>query len=200
MTPVTSSGTGITPVAPFLYVTHDGGKTWAVQEFAAPAGVALNSSTAIFLPPEFVNDREGVVLVTQESVPNGPGAPTIGATYAYTTNDGGNHWSAAQNVVIPGIGYGPPILLMIDARTWLTLSAVPHVERTTDGGAHWETLSGALPSNGYVTRLDFQDINHIWAAAVVGTTKPTLALFETTDGGAHWTALTAPALGSPAGG
>jgi photosystem II stability/assembly factor-like uncharacterized protein len=200
MTPVTSSGTGITPVAPFLYVTHDGGKTWAVQEFAAPAGVALNSSTAIFLPPEFVNDREGVVLVTQESVPNGPGAPTIGATYAYTTNDGGNHWSAGQNVVIPGIGYGPPILLMIDARTWLTLSAVPHVERTTDGGAHWETLTGALPSNGYVTRLDFQDINHIWAAAVVGNTKPTLALFETTDGGAHWTALTAPALGSSAGG
>jgi photosystem II stability/assembly factor-like uncharacterized protein len=201
MTPVTSSGTGITPVAPFLYVTHDGGKTWVVQEFAAPAGVALNSSTAIFLPPNFVNDREGVVLVTQESVPNGPGAgaPTIGGTYVYTTNDGGDHWSAPQKVVIPGNGYGPPPLVMIDARTWLTFSA-SQVERTTDGGVHWESLAGGLPPNTYATELDFQDVTHGWLAAIISGAPSTMAFYQTSDGGAHWTALTAPPLGSATGG
>lgn len=195
MTPVTSSGTGITPVAPFLYVTHDGGKTWGIQEFAAPSGVALNSGTAIFMPPDFANDREGVVLVTQESVPNGPGAPTLGATYVYTTTDGGDHWSAAQKVVIPGAGYGPPNLVIFDTRTWLTVSA-SQVERTTDGGVHWVTPAVTLPPNTYATELDFQDVDHGWLAAFTSSAHPTLAIYQTSDGGAHWTALTAPPLGS----
>src|SRR5258708_11179355 len=61
MTPVASSGTGITPVPPFLYVTHDGGRTWSVQDFAIPSGVPMNSVTAIFRGPQFFNDREGAV-------------------------------------------------------------------------------------------------------------------------------------------
>jgi photosystem II stability/assembly factor-like uncharacterized protein len=200
ITPANYSGTGITPVPAYLYVTHDGGKTWGVQEFAAPAAVGMNPSTASFLPPGFVNDREGVVLVTQESVPNGPGAPTIGATYAYTTSDGGDHWSAAQKVVIPGNGYGPPAMVVLDARTWLTFNA-SQLERTTDGGVHWESLAGGLPPNTYATELDFQDVNHGWLAAIRSSAQPTLAVFQTSDGGAHWTALTAPPLGGqPAGG
>jgi len=198
MTPASYSGTGITPVPAYLYVTHDGGKTWGVQEFAVPAAVGMNTSTASFVPPDFVNDREGVVLVTQESVPNGPGAPTIGATYAYTTSDGGAHWSAPQKVVIPGNGYGH--LVLFDARTWLTFNA-SQIERTTDGGVHWETLAGGLPPNTYATELDFQDVNHGWLAAVISSARPTLAFYRTSDGGAHWTALAAPPLGSqPAGG
>jgi len=199
MTPASYSGTGITPVPAYLYVTHDGGKTWGIQEFAAPAAVGMNSSTARFLPPSFVNDRVGVVLVTQESVPSGPGAPTIGATYAYTTSDGGDHWSAAQKVVIPGNGYGTPPLVVIDARTWLTFNA-SQLERTTDGGVHWESLAGGLPHNTYATELEFQDVNHGWLAAIISSGQPTLAVYQTSDGGAHWTAVTAPPLGSTAGG
>jgi photosystem II stability/assembly factor-like uncharacterized protein len=193
MTPASYSGTGITPVPAYLYVTHDGGKTWGVQEFAVPAAVGMNSSTASFLPPDFVNHREGVVLVTQESVPNGPGAPTIGATYAYTTSDGGDHWSAAQKVVIPGNGYARPVV--IDSRTWLTFNA-SQLERTTDGGVHWQSLAGGLPPNTYATELDFQDVNHGWLAAMISSPHSTLAFYRTSDGGAHWTALTAPPLGS----
>jgi photosystem II stability/assembly factor-like uncharacterized protein len=100
------------------------------------------------LPPNFVNDREGVVLVTQESVTNGPAAPTFGATYAYTTSDAGVHWSAPQKVNIPGYGYGPPALVVIDNRTWVTFNA-SQLERTTDGGVHWVTPAVTLPPNTY---------------------------------------------------
>jgi photosystem II stability/assembly factor-like uncharacterized protein len=199
LTPSASSGTGITPVPPFLYVTHDSGKTWAVQTFSSPAGVTLNSGTAIFLPPEFFNDREGVELVTQQSVPTGPGAPTIGGTYAYTTTDGGDNWSAPQLVVIPGGFVTPQTISMIDPKTWIRFSA-SQVERTTDGGLHWEILAGALPSNVYATEVDFQDVNHGWAAAVISSSQPTLAFYQTSDGGAHWTALTAPPLGGQTAG
>lgn len=199
LTPSASSGTGITPVPPFLYVTHDSGKTWGVQTFSSPAGVALNSGTAIFLPPAFFNDREGVELVTQQSVPTGPGAPTIGGTYAYTTTDGGDNWSAPQQVVVPGVSFTRPPIWMIDARTWLTFGT-SQVERTTDAGLHWKILTGALPSNAYGLQVDFQDVNRGWAAVIIFAAQPTLALYQTNDGGAHWTALTVPAIGGQAAG
>jgi len=200
MTPVNFSGTGITPVPPYLYVTHDGGKTWGVQEFAAPAGVTFNSGTVGFSSPEFFNNAAGVLLATQESVSNGPGAPTYQGTYAYTTSDGGDHWSGPQLVVVPGGIVTPHAISMIDPKTWISFSA-SQVERTTDGGLHWEILAGALPANVYPIEVDFRDVNQGWAAALIYSARPRLAFYQTSDGGAHWTALTAPALGSqPAAG
>jgi photosystem II stability/assembly factor-like uncharacterized protein len=200
MRPVTMSGTGITPVAPFLYVTRDGGKTWAVQTFAPQPGVAMNSSTAGFSTPDFFNQQEGVLLITVTSFPaDTTRAPTIQGTYAYTTSDGGAHWSAPQPVTIPGSFASFPILSMVDAKTWLSFVA-SRVERTTDGGLHWEILAGALPANAYAVEVDFQDVNHGWAAVVISTAQPTLAVYQSSDGGAHWTALTAPPLGAATGG
>jgi photosystem II stability/assembly factor-like uncharacterized protein len=193
-TPFTSSGTGIVPVEPFLYLTHDGGKTWAVQAFASPAGVALNSSTAIFRPPVFFNDRDGVELMVRQSVPVAGGAPTLGETYAYTTTDGGNHWSAPLAVAVPA-GTSPPTFAMIDTRIWLIFGG-PKVERTTDGGRHWEILRGSLPANSFALQLDFQDVNHGWVAFIVFGAQPFLAFYQTTDGGTHWTAVNQPALGA----
>lgn len=200
MTPVTSSGTGITPVPPFLYVTHDGGKTWGVQEFAVPSTVAMNSSSAGFSTPEFFNAHDGVVLATVLSYPpDAAHAPTFQGSYAYATIDGGDHWSAPQLVVTPGGFVTPQTISMIDAKTWMSFSG-PQVERTTDGGLHWEILAGALPANGYPTEVDFQDANHGWIGAIVSTAQPTLAFYQTSDGGAHWTALTAPPQGTATGG
>jgi photosystem II stability/assembly factor-like uncharacterized protein len=200
LTPTTVSGTGITPVPPFLYMTHDGGRTWGVQTFAVPSGVSLNSSTASFSPPEFFKDREGVVLATLLSnPPDTSHAPTFQGTYAYTTIDGGDHWAAPQLVVIPGGFVTPQTISMIDAKTWMSFSA-SQVERTTDGGLHWEILAGALPANVYPTEVEFQDVSHGWAAVIISTAQPTLAFYQTSDGGAHWTALTAPPLGTATGG
>lgn len=200
MTPTTSSGTGITPVPPFLYVTHDGAKTWAVQTFAAPSGVAFNSSTAGFAPPEFFNDQEGVVLATVLSYPSDTAhGPTFQGTYAYSTTDGGDHWSAPVKVVIPGDVLSLHPMAMMDARNWVTFNA-SQVERTTDGGVHWQILAGGLPVDAYATVVDFQDVNHGWVAGFVTSPKPTATLYRTVDGGAHWTAVSVPDVGAVAGG
>jgi photosystem II stability/assembly factor-like uncharacterized protein len=199
MVPGTVGGTGITPVPPFLYVTRDSGKTWAVQTFAVPFGVAMNSSTAGFSTPNFFNQQEGVVLVTVTSFPaDSTQAPTFEGTYAYTTSDGGDHWSIPHPVSIPGGFASFPILSMVDAKTWLSFNG-SQVERTTDGGLHWQVVAG-LPANARASEVDFQDVNQGWAAAYVGTAQSTLAVYQTTDGGARWTALAVPPLGGQTGG
>jgi photosystem II stability/assembly factor-like uncharacterized protein len=196
LTPPNISGTGITPVPPFLYVTHDGGKTWGVQQFGVPSGVVFNSSTAGFAPPEFFNYRDGVVLATVLTLPADTSqAPTIQGTYAYTTSDGGDHWSAPQAVVIPGGFFTQQTLSMIDTKNWLSFGAL-QVQRTTDGGMHWEVLAGELPGGGHASVVDFLDANSGWAAGYTGTAKPNLAIYHTNDGGAHWLAVSAPAVGA----
>jgi photosystem II stability/assembly factor-like uncharacterized protein len=196
MDPIPANGTGISPVTPFLFVTHDSGKTWAVQEFAPPPEVALHSSTAIVSPPRFFNDREGVVLATVLSNASDPAhSPTVTGMYAYTTTDGGDHWSLPQPVVVPGVSNARPPIWMIDPRTWLTFGVSQEVERSTDAGLHWKILPGALPSQVSGLQVDFQDVKNGWAAVIIFGAQPVLALYRTTDGGAHWTALTVPALG-----
>jgi photosystem II stability/assembly factor-like uncharacterized protein len=200
MDPIPANGAAISPVTPFLYVTHDSGKTWAVQEFVPPPEVALSSSNEIVSAPEFFNDQEGVVLATVLSNASDPAhSPTVTGRYSYTTTDGGDHWSAPQAVVVPAGNFAPSFA-MIDTRNWLIFGGAK-VERTTDGGRHWEVLGGALPANSFVVKLDFQDVNHGWVAVIVFAAQPVLAIYRTTDGGAHWTSLTVPALGAqPAGG
>jgi photosystem II stability/assembly factor-like uncharacterized protein len=200
MDPIPANVAAISPVTPFLYVTHDSGITWAVQEFVPPPEVAVSSSTAIVAPPEFFNDREGVVLATVLSNASDPAhSPTVTGKYSYTTTDGGDHWSAPQAVVVPAGNFASSFA-MIDTRNWLIFGGAK-VERTTDGGRHWKVLGGALPANSFVVKLDFQDVNHGSVAVIVFAAQPALAIYRTTDGGAHWTSLTVPALGAqPAGG
>ncbi len=195
MTPANYSGTGITPVPPFLYVTHDGGSTWAVQPLAVPSGGTLNSTTSIIAPPEFFANRQGVALAAEQSLPTGLGAPTIEGTYAYTTSDGGDHWSAPYQVVLPGGIYFQQTFTMIDPKNWLSFGTL-QVQRTTDGGVHWEVLAGELPGGGHASVVDFLDASSGWAAGYVGTSKPNLAIYRTTDGGAHWSAVSAPDAGA----
>jgi photosystem II stability/assembly factor-like uncharacterized protein len=199
ITPVAEGGTNVPVVPPFMYITHDGGKTWAVQTVPVPAGVAMDSTTASFSPPEFFNDRDGVLLVTQLSRPSGPTAPAVEELYSYSTGDGGDHWSAPTAVVIPGDVLSLHPLAMIDARNWVTFNA-SQVKRTTDGGAHWEILAGGLPVDAYATVVDFQDLDHGWVAGFVTSPKPTVTMYRTEDGGAHWTAVMVPDVSGLAGG
>ncbi len=192
-----SSGTNVPTVPPFLYLTHDGGKTWTVQTIPVPAGVKLDSSNAGISLPEFVNQQEGVLLVTPFSPPSArasaaPQPPGAQGYYVYSTTDGGDHWSGPQRLSIPGYTVGFPVLTLIDGQDWVAPAAGPGIVRTTDGGKHWAIRSDGLPANGRVAALDFQDTNDGWAAVSLPTTPATLALYGTTDGGAHWTKLSAP--------
>jgi photosystem II stability/assembly factor-like uncharacterized protein len=198
--PAEISGTNVPIVPPFMYITHDGGTTWAVQSLPAPVGTTMNSGNTGISPPEFFNSREGVLLVTVFAIPP-PGTQqpiTFQGTYVYTTIDGGDHWSGPQAIALPGGAAGYQGISVLDARTWV-ISTGSGLARTTDAGAHWQVLSEGLPADGRVTAIDFQNANSGWAEEVVGgkpaTLTATLALYGTTDGGAHWTKLTVPDLG-----
>jgi RNA polymerase sigma factor (sigma-70 family) len=197
--PIASSGTDIPIVPPFLYVTHVGGKTWAVQELAVPVGVKMNSGTADIRPLQFFNQRQGVLMVTVASVPTGPDqsnqAPVAQGTYAYSTTDGGAHWSDPVAVVFPVAIEFIRAITIVDARTWVILDG-SRIARTTDGGATWVVLAGGLPANAQVGAVDFQDAANGWAEVLIEPTHPTLAMYRTTDGGAHWTKVSVPDTGA----
>jgi photosystem II stability/assembly factor-like uncharacterized protein len=197
--PGSYSGTDIPIVPPFLYITHDGGKTWAVQELGVPVGVNLNSGTADIWAPQFFNQREGVLVVIVVSIPTGPDhspqAPFVQGTYVYSTDDGGAHWSAPVPVVFPIAAEFLRAITIVDARTWVILDGT-QMARTTDAGASWVVLAGGLPANATVTAVDFQDALNGWAEVAIESTHPTLAMYRTIDGGAHWTIVTVPDPGA----
>jgi photosystem II stability/assembly factor-like uncharacterized protein len=197
--PVAVSGTDIPVVPPFLYVTHDGGKTWKVQTLGTPVGVKMNSGTADIRPPQFFNQHQGVLMVTVVSTPTGPDqsnqAPFVQGTYAYSTTDGGDHWSDPVPVVFPVAIEFLRSITIVDARTWVILDG-SRIARTTDGGATWVVLAGGLPANAQVGAVDFEDATNGWAEVVIASAHPTLAMFRTTDGGTHWTKVSVPDSGA----
>lgn len=196
---VQMSGTNIPIVPPYLYATHDGGKTWTVQTLPTQVGIAMDSSSAGVSLPQFVNQRDGVLVVTTISTPpsgldNAHQAPTIQGTYVYSTNDGGDHWSGPRAISVPG---GLPYLhalAVVDASHWFVLSD-SGIAQTTDAGRHWQPLAGWLRSNEHISTFQFLDAKTGWAAVVAGTTHPKLAIYRTADGGTSWTRFSAPDVG-----
>jgi len=189
-TGTTVSGTNIPVVAPHMYVTHDGGKTWSVQILPTTAAVTLDSSNASFGLPQFFSQQQGILLVTKFSAGSVQQGPSLQGTYVYSTTDGGSHWSDPQALVLPeGVTFVRS-LVAVDASEWFVLSN-SGIARTTDGGRHWTTLVG-WPSDENAVAIEFQNADIGWAEVVGGGTHPTLATYRTTDGGAHWSRFSVP--------
>jgi photosystem II stability/assembly factor-like uncharacterized protein len=187
------SGTNIPVVAPHMFVTHDGGRTWAVQNLPTTPEAALDSSNASISLPQFFNQLQGVLLVTKFSVgSSSPPAPALQRTYIYTTVDGGDHWSGPQPLALSGPTTFLRALTAVDAGHWFVLSD-SGLARTTDGGKHWTTIGG-WQSNERVSDFEFENAEIGWAEVVAAGAQPTLAIYRTTDGGAHWTRFGAPSL------
>jgi photosystem II stability/assembly factor-like uncharacterized protein len=170
--------------SPYLYRTSDGGKTWREQALSATAGNAFNEVS----PPHFFNDRDGVVLV---SAPEG--------MYAYSTTDGGDHWSRPRALTIPVRPCLRPKACVVtgsemafgDAQHWFLRNG-NNLARTSDGGQHWEVLSNGLPSAADFGSLDFVDATTGWAEAIGTTPQGVGGMYRTVDGGAHWTLVAFP--------
>ena len=188
----TYSGTNIPVVAPHLFITHDGGRTWAVQNL--PTGAeALDSSNASISLPQFFNQLQGVLLVTKFSVGStSQSAPAVQGTYVYTTADGGDHWSGPQPLALPGATLYLRALTAVDAGHWFVLSD-SGLARTTDAGKHWTTIGG-WPPNEHASNFEFENAEIGWAEVVDAGAHPTLAIYRTTDGGTHWTRFGVPSL------
>jgi photosystem II stability/assembly factor-like uncharacterized protein len=173
---------------PPLYVTHDGGQTWADQPLTPIPGTLFGETS---FPPSFTSAQDGT-LVTQDV-----GATPLSAGLFATTN-GGQTWALRYATAATPFGSD-----FVDAEHgWLAAcsagdAATPDLYFTGDGGAGWSMLY-AFPSIGCVgVALDFLSGGTGWAATDSTETAGSVSyLLETNDGGHSWSALR-PQLSPP---
>lgn len=172
---------------PPLYVSHDGGQSWAAQPLAPIAGGLFGESS---FPPSFTSPADGTLLT--EDI----GAQPV-STGVFATTDGGRSWSLRYST--GGVPFG---LDFLDARRgYLVMQSVdgdsadPDLYSTADGGASWSMVN-AFPFSG--VSLDFLTLTRGWVSIDLSQFSAGASyLVSTRDGGRSWTGLR-PAIGGGA--
>lgn len=153
-----------------LYVTHDAGDNWTLQEVGPECGC----SGAV---PVFVDAQHGVLISGPDMV---------------VTSDRGQSWSS-RTMPSDVAMYGPQAYSFPDSsHGWILFgeagsgtSTLFPLYRTTDGGRSWSLLSrSAIPQAAAFaqTSMYFVDANLGFIAAGA-------SLYRTTDGGRTWSEL-----------
>ena len=172
-----------------LWITRDGGQTWAPIDLPLPAEAAANE---VRLEAPVFFGRDGLLEFevtgpppTFRPDPSQPPTTTWMHSYMLQSHDGGRHWGELEHT--PG-GLQQGGALFFDARHWL-LSQGPDIKETLDAGKTWTTrqvLASGLEFN--FAPWNYIDAKTIWSQ--VGASM----LVRSTDGGAHWTAVTPPTI------
>jgi photosystem II stability/assembly factor-like uncharacterized protein len=175
--------TGTRPVGGeiYLYVTHDGGVSWAMQPIPLPAGYETNWYTPSV--PIFFG-QDGFLPLTI-SYPAG----NIEQVF-YVTHDGGATWSGdptdASKVIMPGL---PAFADALHIWSW---DGGTNLYFTTDGAQIWGGTIANLDLSGRLSQLEFvpgpagQFTG--WALTSVDDSGHSQS-YRTTDNGATWTPL-----------
>ena len=168
-----------------LWLSMDGGLTWKPRTFpidsVSPAGVLKNLSGM----PWIGNDGQIVLPIA-----------TYNRSAIDESSDDGQSWRLIDDRATPAWGFD---VQLRSATDWvLAATDGSEILSTTDGGAHWRSVTDAAPIWGLGMSWASQD--HGWAVDGCskghifshgpdpwcdGTTL-TSVLFETTDGGRTW--------------
>jgi photosystem II stability/assembly factor-like uncharacterized protein len=175
---------GSGPPPPSLYVTTDGGATWAVRVMPgvvwATAALACWTTTSCIV----VEQTKGFA--------------------AYVTNDAGQTWTSSQ---LPAGFIGPPdsdsLQCSSDGRCvamgigFLAYSADPAFAYSTDGGRVWQLGEAPPVHAGAGSVLSCSDALHCMAVENAGLQNgltEVRGVVTTSDGGRTWTATSAQGL------
>lgn len=161
----------------YLYATHDGGTSWAMQALSLPAGYELNQ----YMPQApFFFGQDGFLPV----IIYFPGG-NIEQVF-FVTHDGGATWTCdptnADQVIFPG-RYS-----FSDALTGYSWDGGTTMYFTTNGAQNWGGMGATLDLYESLSRIDFVDAYTGWALSAQDDTGVS-RLFHTIDGGVTWTQL-----------
>jgi len=160
----------------YLYVTEDGGATWA-QETDIPLPDPYAGSFLEIWQPVFVNDAVGYLPVRAL----GPEGETH--LLIYRSEDRGASWSF-QGALPDGHRVD---FYDLDAG-WAAAGA--HLLQTSDRGVSWAPVGGGFPAGETILTVDALDGEHGWAITTPDeSTRDSLKLYRTTDGGESWAQL-----------
>ncbi len=171
---------------PWLYVSHDGGRTWQQQSLQLPPNQA---PTRLGLaPPTFFNATDGVLPVYSVFIggchPDNVDNEQCWGSDIYVTHDGGRTWHSTT--LSAGQGYADFVDLnhgWVPSQTGLYM--------TSDAGQHWTKINPIGAGPGIL--LDFVSSETGWAI----TSGSDVLLLKTEDGGHTWTKATYTVLKIP---
>ena len=175
----------------YLYVTHDGGRTWRSQDLPPlPLTVPYHAWSPTI---EFFTPQDGI-LSRLYSVPDNVHPVASGVVF-YVTHNGGTTWTPT----VPPYAASPTSssdnshvlgpLSFSDANHGWVMTDDGTLYVTSDSGLHWTTIRLSLaPSGdrGPVGQIDFISPQVGWA---VGRPHFLSFLLKTVDGGHTWTPL-----------
>jgi len=189
-----------------LFATRDGGATWTLV-----ARTTWRGSFAFFNEHDGVTADHHTVRVTTDGgrhwVRGGQIPPTFSGIrpvgrhlvlfglrhlrlVAYTSEDGGRHWSArvAPAWVQPGLPDNDEAISVPTASDWV-VPADPRLFVTHDSGRTWHVVRPAdLPRGWSIAQIELTSPRVGWAIFREGGAHAVRSvLVRTTDGGVHWT-------------
>ena len=167
----------------WVYVTHDGGKTWQRERLSLPPEKI--TPPILVTPPSFVGDQDGFLWVNFD-VPR-RGGPVL---ELYTTQDGGATWQ--DRSVVPEVFPGAIGTLSFGdgSHGWVSAQGetAPALWMTSDGGQQWSPIDASSNLIG-IGQLDFISETTGWALSIPEGVQ-SQALLQTEDGGHTWARIT----------
>ncbi len=151
--------------------SNDGGSTWRNKNYAADPGTQLYASV-------YAQSPTGKVWV---------GSNQIGvSTLLYSVN-GGTNWTAINSgTATPIRDFDFPSANVGYSCGGRFQDGFGAVNKSTDGGVTWNTLSLPSPFSSYqLNTIDFVNDNTGWIGGILSNFTPHL-LGKTTDGGVTW--------------